>query len=110
MTSPCGGENSRGARDEDYTRDGFVKVRFLLEPDEDGWPPCDVEDIWGEEIGPGLVRLDNSPFFAYGVSYNDIVAIRRSIDGLEFDIERYAGEMVVWVAQEAQPRLQRLSR
>ena len=33
-----------------------------------------VETLWAEEIAPGQYQLDNSPFWAYGVSWRDVVA------------------------------------
>jgi hypothetical protein len=33
----------------------------------------EVETIWAEPVEPDRYRLDNSPFFAYGVSWNDVV-------------------------------------
>ena len=32
-----------------------------------------VETLWAEQVGPTTFRLDNAPFFAYGVSADDIV-------------------------------------
>ncbi|MEV6281360.1 hypothetical protein [Kribbella sp. NPDC051770] len=37
-----------------------VKVRFELEPDEDGWPPASSEGLWAVPVGEDRVRLDNS--------------------------------------------------
>ena len=62
-----------------------VKVLFRLEKDEDGYPPVEVESLWG------IVRLDgvepdNTPFFARGVALGDIVNLRKASDGaLEFE-------------------------
>ena len=55
-----------------------VKICFPLEPDEDGWPPVTAETLWAVELGGGLFRLDNIPFYARGVSDGDTVsAIRK---------------------------------
>ncbi len=43
----------------------FVKVKFV-----DG---DNIETLWAVELGNNLFRLDNSPFFAYDVSWQDIV-------------------------------------
>ena len=32
-----------------------------------------VETLWAEKVGPNLYRLDNSPWYAYGVSWLDVV-------------------------------------
>jgi hypothetical protein len=53
---------------------GEVKVSFRLERDEDGYPPADWEHLWARWTADGLYELDNTPFFARGVSYGDVVA------------------------------------
>lgn len=56
------------------TRDeNFVKILFRLERDEDGYPPEDVESMWAVPVQGGY-RLDNIPFFARGVSAEDVVS------------------------------------
>jgi Domain of unknown function (DUF4265) len=50
-----------------------VKVRFQ---DDDN-----VETLWAEQVGPDEYRLDNSPFWAYGVSWRDVVEARRDAEG-----------------------------
>lgn len=42
-------------------------VKVLLQEDEY------VETLWADPVGPHLYRLDNSPFWAYGVSWRDVV-------------------------------------
>src|SRR5215471_9708262 len=42
-------------------------VKVLLRDGEN------VETLWAERVGPDLYRLDNSPFWAYGVSWLDVV-------------------------------------
>src|SRR4026208_1081710 len=32
-----------------------------------------VETLWAEPVGVNQYRLDNSPFFAYGVSWQDVI-------------------------------------
>jgi Domain of unknown function (DUF4265) len=62
-----------------------VKVLFRLEKDEDGYPPVEVESLWGLRRGEGI-ELDNIPFFAKGVAVGDIVKTTRGSDGaLEFE-------------------------
>jgi hypothetical protein len=36
-------------------------------------PDNEIETPWAEQVGDGLFRLDNMPFFAYGISADDIV-------------------------------------
>ena len=42
-------------------------MKVLLQEDEN------VETLWAECVGPDHYRLDNLPFFAYGVSWLDVV-------------------------------------
>jgi Domain of unknown function (DUF4265) len=42
----------------------------------------DVETLWAVPVGEGLYRLDNSPFFAYCVSWEDIVRAEPDADGV----------------------------
>ncbi|MEO1037486.1 MAG: DUF4265 domain-containing protein [Pseudomonadota bacterium] len=51
------------------TRD-MTKVVFRVES-EDG--SCDVETPWATPVGDDLYRVENSPFYAYEVSWLDIV-------------------------------------
>ena len=53
------------------------KVAFALTRDEDGYPPADWEHLWGRRVGDSLFELDNTPFFARGVSYHDVVLVDR---------------------------------
>jgi Domain of unknown function (DUF4265) len=56
--------------------DPTYKVAFELEQDEDGYPPVKVETLWASRVGPDLYCLDNIPFYARGVSSEDIVRTR----------------------------------
>ncbi len=59
--------------------EGMVKIRLR------GPHLRDVETLWAVPVGTNLYRLDNSPFFAYGVSWQDIVEARPADDQfLEF--------------------------
>ena len=51
-----------------------VKVLFDLEQDEDGYPPASAETLWAIQVGEGLFKIDNIPFFALGVALNDVVS------------------------------------
>jgi Domain of unknown function (DUF4265) len=50
-------------------------VKVLFEEDEN------VETLWAQPVGPGHYRIDNSPFWAYGVSWQDVVEARPDSDG-----------------------------
>lgn len=63
--------------------DGYVKIRFYLEKDEDGYPPMEVETVWALPAGEHF-RLDNIPFYVRGVSCDDIVSATGSRPVLEF--------------------------
>ena len=47
-----------------------AKVLFRV-PGEGG--SADVETLWAHDLGADQYRIDNCPFFAYGVSWNDVV-------------------------------------
>lgn len=48
-----------------------VKIRFKLNPeDEQGY---EVEQLWAERVDRDHFRILNSPFFAFGISAEDIV-------------------------------------
>jgi hypothetical protein len=47
-----------------------AKVLFRV-PDTDG--DATVETLWAIPLGDDLYKLDNSPFYAYGVSWQDVV-------------------------------------
>jgi len=51
-------------------------VKVLLQDEEY------VETLWAEQIGPDLYRLDNSPFWAYGVSWLDVIEAHPDPDGV----------------------------
>jgi hypothetical protein len=52
-------------------RRGLVKVRFELE--RSARHSYASETVWAEPVAGGRYRLRNSPFYAYGVSAEDVV-------------------------------------
>ena len=62
----------------------LTKIRFKLVPDEDGYPPFSSENIGCVRLDARRFRVDNIPFFVYGVSFADIVSAGESKDGLSF--------------------------
>lgn len=50
--------------------DPYTKVLFRV-PEDDGTE--NVETLWATRVGQEQYRLDNSPFYAYGVSWQDVV-------------------------------------
>ncbi|WP_127505763.1 serine hydrolase [Actinoplanes solisilvae] len=61
-------------------RAGLVKVFFHLRA-EDGWPPVGTESLWARPVSADVVELDNTPFFARGVSCGDHVRVVPEDDG-----------------------------
>ena len=47
-----------------------AKVLFRV-PNEDGG--ADVETLWAYDLGSDNYKLDNLPYYAYGVSCDDVV-------------------------------------
>jgi hypothetical protein len=48
-----------------------AKVLFRVIDEEGG---TDVETLWATHLGADAYKLDNSPFYAYGVSWEDVVS------------------------------------
>ena len=63
----------------------FAKVRFSLEPDEDGYPPSAAEWVWTSPTGDGRFRLENIPWYAVGVAIGDVVEVREEEGVREFE-------------------------
>jgi hypothetical protein len=69
--------------------ENYIKLRFPLDPAD--WHGSSAELMWTEPIWGGttkVFRLMNSPYFARGVSYLDIVRAIPAPDGYGLD---YAG-------------------
>jgi len=50
------------------------KVWIRLPESVDGFPPFEIESVWAEKKGE-FWRIDNIPFYAVGLSYNDNVSV-----------------------------------
>lgn len=48
-------------------------VRIVFELDASAWHGNATERLWAKPVGDGRFRLRNSPFFAFGVSNEDVV-------------------------------------
>ncbi|MEM1245995.1 MAG: DUF4265 domain-containing protein [Acidobacteriota bacterium] len=46
-----------------------VEIAFEIETDEG----IELERLWARPVGPDRYRLENTPIFAYGASYRDVV-------------------------------------
>ncbi len=62
------------------------KVLFRID-NEDG--SSDVETLWATSLGPDRFRIENSPFYAYSVSWLDVVL---APFGLVSNFEAYTRE------------------
>lgn len=69
--------DERAKKASDLAEEGFVKVRMS---DSDGF----TETAWAQRRSPGedVFRLDNSPFYAYRVSLDDLVEGASVSDGM----------------------------
>jgi Domain of unknown function (DUF4265) len=56
------------------TDEPFAKIAFT---DDEGR----VETLWAVHVGPDRYRLDNSPWYQYGVSVGDIIEAPAGADG-----------------------------
>lgn len=61
---------------KDSEREGLVKIFFQLVD-----APTATESMWAEPLDEGRFRLRNSPFYAFGVSFHDIVYVKEAPDG-----------------------------
>lgn len=72
-----------------------VKVRFPLDSDPLG---VEAEWMWAKVVEPDLFELDNSPFHAYGISFEDLFKASYSEGAFTFEsIVKKAGHRTVRV-------------
>lgn len=90
------------------TSEGLVRIRVPLEPPPGTPGPAD-DWLWAEPLGSGRYRIESCPFFAYGISRDDVV---RAVDGageeaprLEDVIEK-SGHRTLRVALDPQFEIQ----
>jgi hypothetical protein len=70
--------------------EGLVKLTIPL--DQHAWPGSATETLWAEMLTDGQYRLRNTPFYAYGVSAEDIVFAQEQDGSLLFKgIARHGG-------------------
>ncbi len=53
--------------------EGYVKIAFYREPDEDGYPASGNETLWAKQNSDGTFEIDNVPWFALDASAGDVV-------------------------------------
>ncbi|WP_434148423.1 DUF4265 domain-containing protein [Methylocaldum gracile subsp. desertum] len=61
----------------------LVKVVFFLGADQ--WHGYDTESVWAEKIADNRCRIRNTPFYAKGVSFEDVVFVREKDGSLFFE-------------------------
>lgn len=68
--------------------ENLFKITFLLDPDD--WHGYGTESVWAEYVFEDSYRLLNSPFFATGVSAEDVIRATPRQEALFFEkvIER----------------------
>jgi hypothetical protein len=72
-----------------------LKMFLRLQPDEDGYPPFAVEGLWVQQKAPGVVVLDNIPFFAKNLAPGDLLSVVEDDGGIWFgDLLKSAGSSV----------------
>jgi hypothetical protein len=84
-----------------------IKLRFLV--DREDWHGSSAETLWTEVLWGGTMkvfRLMNSPFYARGVSYLDIVRALPAPDGSGLDyagIVEKSGHSTIWLLVPFEP-------
>ena len=63
------------------TSDNRSLTRVTFELGESNWHGYETESVWAASLGDGRYRIENVPFYACGVSYDDIV-VAKPKDGL----------------------------
>jgi hypothetical protein len=57
---------------EQETTEGLIRIRVPLDPAPEGPGPAD-DWLWAEPLGSERFRIESCPFFAYGISRDDVV-------------------------------------
>ncbi|MCB9765833.1 MAG: DUF4265 domain-containing protein [Alphaproteobacteria bacterium] len=61
------------------------KVKVWFELEDGAWHGSATESLWATELADGHYRLENSPFYAFGVSFLDAVIAAPRNGRLWFD-------------------------
>jgi len=61
----------------------LVKINFPL-PAEDQAQGVEAENLWAEPLGSNRFRIDNVPFYVYGISSEDVVVANELEGRLRF--------------------------
>jgi hypothetical protein len=94
--------------------EGLVRVRVALERSP-GEPGPEEDWLWAEPLGSGRYRVESCPFFAYGISRDDVIhAADAEASAPQFDeVVEKSGHRTLRVALDAaleigSPEVQRL--
>jgi hypothetical protein len=63
-------------------KDSIVKVRFVLDREDEEWPPVRTEGVWARTVGQGEFELASVPWFARGAAFGDRVRAEPDSDGV----------------------------
>lgn len=85
----------------------FVKVRFRLQKDDEGWPPVESEGLWAEPLGQHRYRVDNTPWFARNLAADDVVIALAGSDDALWATERaeWSGRLTIRVIPRSEGSL-----
>ncbi len=77
-------------------------VKLVVQLPPDAWHGYGTESVWAEPLGQDRYRLRNSPFFATGLSAEDIVVALPALEGaLRFErVLRHSGHSTYRLARE----------
>jgi hypothetical protein len=62
------------------TTEGLVRIRIRMERAAEEAGP-DEDSVWAEPLGSERFRIESCPFFAYGLSRNDVVRAAEPTEG-----------------------------
>jgi hypothetical protein len=78
------------------TEDNLTKIHLDLPRNED----VGGESFWAEDLGKNLYRLRNTPFYAYGINFYDIVYAKAESSELKpsiLKVQEYCGHKTLRV-------------
>lgn len=71
----------------------MFKVAFDLDSERADWPPVSVERLWGEKTEVKFeIRVANTPFFARGIAFGDLIRVRPDNERRELVFESFTSE------------------
>lgn len=76
----------------------MIKLTFMLDVDEDGWPPVAAEGLWCDQDGD-FFRINNTPFFVKNIAYGDLIQVS-AFDDAQVVLDRVveeSGNSTVWL-------------